>query len=411
MKVLITGLGTICPVGNTVSEAWENVRNGKGGIGPITKFDASRVDCKVAAEVKNFDIKNYVDFKTSKRMALFTQFAVAAASDAWKDSGLDMAAENPWRVAISMGCGIGGRDSDLEGYGILFDKGPQRLSPMLIPKIISNEAAGNIAMTLGARGPARTIATACASSTDAIGDALDLLRAGRADVVIAGGTEAVIDEYCIGGFCALKALTHHYNDTPETACRPFDATRDGFIMGEGSAILILETEEHAKARGAKVYAELAGYGCTDDAYHLTAPDPAATGAIEAVRLAIADAGLTPADIDYVNAHGTSTKLNDAMETVCMKTVFGDDAKRIRMSSTKSMTGHMLGATGAMEALLTALAVRDDFYPPTINYVNPDPECDLDVVPNKGVSAPMRAAISTSFGFGGHNGVLVIRKYA
>ncbi|MBQ7188048.1 MAG: beta-ketoacyl-ACP synthase II [Kiritimatiellae bacterium] len=411
MKVVVTGLGVISPVGNSVAEAWENIRNGVSGIGPITKFDASRVDSKVAGEVKNFDIKNYVDFKTSKRMALFTQYAVAASMDAWKDAGLDACESlNKDRVSVMLGCGIGGREVDQEGYFTLFEKGPARLSPMLIPKLIANEAAGNVSILLGTKGPSHTLATACASGTDALGHALDMIRSGRSDVVVSGGTEATITEYCIAGFCSMKALSHSYNDTPQTACRPFDATRDGFIMGEGAAILILESEEHAKARGAKIYAEFAGYGSTSDAYHLTAPDPSAAGAIKAVTLALADAGVKPEEVDYVNAHGTSTKLNDAMETTCMKGAFGDHARKLRMSSTKSMTGHMLGAAGAIEAVFSTLAVHDDFYPPTINYVNPDPECDLDIVPNKGVAAPLNVAISTSLGFGGHNGCVVFKKY-
>ena len=410
-RIVITGLGTVNPLGNTVEDTWQAVQEGRGGIGPITQFDPSRVDSKVAGEVKNFDIKNYVDFKSGKRMARFTQFAVASALDAWKDSGLEGGKNVDLdRVAVMIGCGIGGREIDQEGYFTLFEKGPSRLSPILIPKLISNEAAGNISILLKTHGPALTIATACSSGTDAIGNALDMIRAGRVDVAIAGGTESTITEYCVAGFSAMKALSHNYNDTPEKACRPFDATRDGFIMSEGSAILILETEEHAKARGAKIYAELAGYGSTSDAYHLTAPDPEASGAIKAVKAALADAGLKPEDIDYVNAHGTSTKLNDSMETACVKGAFGDWAKKLRVSSTKSMTGHMLGAAGAIEALFTALAVQNDFFPPTINYTTPDPECDLDVVPNKGVHGTIRAAISTSLGFGGHNGVLAIRKY-
>jgi len=279
---------------------------------------------------------------------------------------------------------------------------------MLIPKLIANEAAGNISIALNAKGPAHTVVTACASSTDALGVALDMIRAGRADVVIAGGTEATVTEYCVGGFCSMKALSTKCNDTPEKACRPFDADRDGFIMAEGSAVLILESEAHAKARNARVYAELAGYGASADAYHLTAPDPEASGAIRAITLALKDAGLEAQDVDYVNAHGTSTLLNDAMETKAVKAVFGEHAYRLKMSSTKSMTGHMLGAAGAIEALICTLAIRDGFYPPTINYTTPDPACDLNIVPNKGVQGPIRAAISTSLGFGGHNGVVAIK---
>jgi len=341
-------------------------------------------------------------------MALFTQYGLAAAKQAWQDSGLAEGGADPERVAVLIGNGIGGAEIDDDGYKILHERGPGRLSPMLIPKLIANEAAGNISIALKAKGAVHTVVTACASSTDAIGIALDMIRAGRADVVIAGGTEATVTEYCVGGFCSMKALSTKYNDTPEKACRPFDAGRDGFIMAEGAAILILESEAHAKARNARVYAELAGYGASGDAYHLTAPDPEATGAIRAITLALKDAGLAPGDVDYVNAHGTSTLLNDAMETKAVKAVFGGHAYKLKMSSTKSMTGHLLGAAGALEAVICTLAIRDGFYPPTINYETPDPACDLNVVPNKGVEGPIRAAVSTSLGFGGHNGVIAIK---
>jgi len=409
-RVLVTGMGVISPVGQTVDEMWSNIRNGVGGIGPITRFDSSRVDAKVAAEVKNFDITKYVDFKESKRMALFTQYAVAAAKQAWADAKLsEYSALNPERVAVVIGTGIGGKDVDDEAYKVLFERGPGRLSPMVIPKLIANEAAGNVSIVLNAKGAAHTMVTACASGTDAMGYALDMLRVGRADVVIVGGTEATISEYCVGGFCAMKALSTKRNDTPEKACRPFDADRDGFIMGEGSAVLVLETEAHAKARNAKVYVEFAGYGASSDAYHLTAPDPEASGASRAIRLALEDAGIKPEEVDYVNAHGTSTPLNDPMETKAVKTVFGAHAYKLKMSSTKSMTGHLLGAAGALESCICSLAIRDGFYPPTINYENPDPACDLDIIPNKGIAAPMRVAISTSLGFGGHNGVVVFKS--
>jgi 3-oxoacyl-[acyl-carrier-protein] synthase II len=407
-KVFVTGLGVISPVGNSVDEMWASIRNGVSGIGPITRFDASRVDAKIAAEVKNFDVSKYMDPKEARRMALFTQFALAAAKQAWQDSGLAEGGVEPERVSVMLGNGIGGTEVDDEGYRILFDRGPGRLSPMMIPKLIANEAAGNISIALKAKGAALTVVTACASGTDAIGLGMDMIRAGRADVVIAGGTEATVTEYCVGGFCAMKALSTKRNDTPEQACRPFDKDRDGFIMGEGAAILILESEAHARARNAHVYAEIAGYGATGDAYHVAAPDPEASGAIQAITLALKDAGVAPEQVDYVNAHGTSTPLNDPMETKAVKAVFGAHAYKLKMSSTKSMTGHLLGAAGAIEALICTLAIRDGFYPPTINYTTPDPECDLDVVPNKGVEGPIRTAISTSLGFGGHNGVLVIK---
>ena len=407
-KVFVTGLGVISPVGNSVDEVWANIRNGVSGIGRITRFDASRVDAKIAAEVKNFDVSKYVDPKEARRMALFTQFALAAAKQAWQDSGLGEGGVESDRVAVMLGNGIGGTEVDDEGYKILFERGPGRLSPMMIPKLIATEAAGNVSIALKAKGAALTVVTACSSGTDAIGMAMDMIRAGRADVVIAGGTEATITEYCVGGFCAMKALSTKRNDTPEQACRPFDKDRDGFIMGEGAAILILESEAHARARNARVYVEIAGYGATGDAYHVAAPDPEASGAIRAITLALKDAGVAPEQVDYVNAHGTSTPLNDPMETKAVKAVFGAHAYKLKMSSTKSMTGHLLGAAGAIEALICSLAIRDGFYPPTINYTTPDPECDLDIVPNKGVEGPVRVAVSTSLGFGGHNGVLVIK---
>jgi len=407
-KVLITGLGVISPVGNTVDEMWTSIRNGVSGITNITKFDSSRVDSKVAGEVKNFDISKYVDPKEARRMALFTQYALAAAKQAWQDSGLNDVAPDPERVSVMVGNGIGGAEIDDEGYKVLHERGPGRLSPMLIPKLIANEAAGNISIALNAKGAVHTIVTACASGTDALGMALDLIRSGRADVVVAGGTEATVTEYCVGGFCSMKALSTKYNDTPEKACRPFDAGRDGFIMGEGAAMLILESELHAKARGAKVYCELAGYGVSGDAFHLTAPDPEASGAIRAIKQALKDADLPLDGVDYVNAHGTSTPLNDPMETKAVKGVFGERAYQMKVSSTKSMTGHLLGAAGALEAVICSLAIRDGFYPPTINNENPDPACDLDVVPNKGVEGKIRAAISTSLGFGGHNGVVAFK---
>jgi 3-oxoacyl-[acyl-carrier-protein] synthase II len=407
-RVVITGLGVISPIGNSVDELWTNIRNGVSGIGRTSKFDPSRVDSKVSGEVKNFDVSVYVDPKEARRMALFTQYALAAAKQAWHDSGLDEQKPDPERVAVMVGNGIGGKEVDEDGYRILFERGPGRLSPMLIPKLIANEAAGNISIALQAKGAAHTLVTACASGTDALGVALDMIRAGRADVVIAGGTEATVTEYCVGGFCSMKALSTKYNDTPEKACRPFDAGRDGFVMGEGAAMLILESEAHAQARRARVYAELAGYGASGDAYHLTAPDPEAAGAVRAITLCLKDAGLAPGDVDYINAHGTSTPLNDPMETKAVKAVFGEHARRLKLSSTKSMTGHLLGAAGAVEAVICTLAIRDGFYPPTINHETPDPACDLDIVPNKGIAGPIRAAISTSLGFGGHNGVIAIK---
>ena len=410
-RVVVTGLGAVTPIGNTVGEFWAGIRNSACGVGAITRFDPSRLDCRVAAEVKNFEAARHIEPKEARRMALFTQYAVAAAKMAWSDAGLDKGGSDPERVAVILGNGIGGAEVNDEAYRTLFERGPGRMSAMTIPKLISNEAAGNISIALEAKGFAHTINTACASSTDAIGLALDAVRAGRADVVIAGGTEAAITEFCIGGFCALKALSTKYNDAPARASRPFDLNRDGFVMGEGAGILILEDHDHAVRRGARIYAEVAGYGGTGDAHHLTAPHPEGEGAVRAMRLALLDAGLAPEEVDYINAHGTSTPLNDPTETKAVKVVFGDHARRLKMSSTKSMTGHLMGAAGAIEAIVCVLSLRDQFFPPTINHETPDPACDLDCVPNKGVSGAMRAALSTSLGFGGHNGVLAFRKVA
>jgi len=408
-RVVVTGLGAITPIGNSVDAMWKNIRAGVCGIGPITRFDPSRLDARIAAEVKDFNPAALIDPKDARRMALFTQYAVAASKMAWADAGLDKGGADPDRVAVILGNGIGGKEVDGEAYHTLFERGPGRLSPMTIPKLIPNEAAGNISIQLQARGQVHTVVTACASGTDALGVALDAIRLGRADVVISGGTEAAITEYCLGGFCAMKALSTRYNDTPAKASRPFDRERDGFVMGEGAGILILEDYDHAIRRGARIYAEFAGYGGTGDAHHLTAPHPEGEGAVRAITLAVRDSGLAPETIDYINAHGTSTPLNDPMETKAIKRVFGEHARRLKVSSTKSMTGHMIGAAGGIEAVICVLALRDQFYPPTINQEFADPECDLDYVPNRGVEAPMRAALSSSLGFGGHNGVVVFKQ--
>jgi 3-oxoacyl-[acyl-carrier-protein] synthase II len=409
-RVVVTGMGVISPIGNDVPTFWNNIQHGVSGIGPLTKCDTAGLDSRVSAEVKGFDPKNYFEVKEAKRMALFTQYAVAAAKEAWRDAGFEGPSTMPDRTAVILGNGIGGREIDHEAHKTLFEKGAQRISPMAIPKLIINEAAGNISMALNAKGPVLTIVTACASGTDAIGVALDAIRSGRADVVITGGTEAAITQVAIGGFCALGALSTKYNDTPGKACRPFDLNRDGFVMGEGAGVLIIETLEHAQKRGARIHAELAGYGATGDAFHLTAPEPSGDGAARAIRVALQDAGLKPTDIDYFNAHGTSTPINDPMETQAIKLAFGDEARRLKVSSTKSMTGHMIAAAGAVEAIVCVLACRDGFCPPTINYETPDPACDLDYVPNVGVTMPVRAAVSTSLGFGGHNGAVVIKRF-
>lgn len=428
-RVVVTGLGCITPLGNDVKSFWEGIRAGRCGINTITRFDTSRLNVKVAGEVKDFDVGQYLDPKEAKRLALFAQYAVAAAKQAWVDAGYATVPEAteecpaPWRcvgtepspkadpdrVGCVLGVGIGGKEVDAPSYKTLFEKGPRRLSPMTIPMLIANEGPGNVSIYLKAKGPVLTVSTACSASTDAIGVAMDMIRAGRADVVIAGGAESTIEEYCIGGFQAMHALST--NPDPTTACRPFDKDRNGFIMSEGAAILILESEEHAKARGAKIYGEVAGYGAGGDAYHVCAPDPEASGIIHAEKMALADAGIRPEDVQYINAHGTSTGLNDPMETRAAKIVFGDHARKLKMSSTKSMTGHLLGATGALEAMTCLLAIGDNFYPPTINYHTPDPDCDLDCVPNVGVSAPLDVAMTNTLGFGGHNSSLILRRYA
>lgn len=428
-RVVVTGLGCITPLGNDVKSFWEGIRAGRCGINTITRFDTSRLNVKVAGEVKDFDVSKYIDPKEAKRLALFAQYAVSAAKQAWVDAGYATVPEAteecpmPWRcvgsepsekiaperVGCVLGVGIGGKEVDAPSYKTLFEKGPRRLSPMTIPMLIANEGPGNVSIYLKAKGPVLTVSTACSASTDAIGVAMDMIRAGRADVVIAGGAESTIEEYCIGGFQAMHALST--NPDPMTACRPFDKDRNGFIMSEGAAILILESEEHAKARGAKIYGEVAGYGAGGDAHHVCAPDPEASGIIHAEKMAIADAGIRPEDVQYINAHGTSTGLNDPMETRAAKIVFGDHARKLKMSSTKSMTGHLLGATGALEAMTCLLAIGDNFYPPTINYHTPDPECDLDCVPNVGVSAPLDVAMTNTLGFGGHNSSLILRRYA
>ena len=424
-KVMITGIGLVTAVGNGKNATWEAVKAGKPGVGPITKFDASRCTSRIAAEVRGFEEYaiggGLLDRREARHMALFSQYAVAAAKEAWSDAGFTAETRPDMdRVGTLLGVGIGGLEVTHESFKTLFDKGPDRLSPLAIPELIANEGAGNIAIALGAKGPCQVITTACASSTDALGFALDMIRAGRADVIVVGGSEAVILEFTVGGFMKEKALSTHFNETPEKACRPFNKDRDGFVIGEGAGILILESEEHAKARGAKVYAELAGYGATCDAYHITAPDPSADGAVKAIEIALKDAGVTDkSTVGYINAHGTSTHLNDQMETNAFKRVFGEEgAKAINISSTKPCHGHCLGATGAIEAAITALAIKEGFVPPTINYELPDLEVDaskgetpldLNYTPNVGVKREIEVAISSSLGFGGHNGILVLRR--
>ena len=419
-RVVVTGLGCVSPLGNSVDETWAGIKAGKSGINTITHYDNAAFKVKYAAEVKNFKASDYMDSSAARKMAMYTQYAVAAAKMALDDSSLMGKADVLEDTAVYLGVGIGGLEVTENTMKAYFESNQTRMSPMTIPMLIPNEGAGNIAIALGAKGPCQVVTTACASSTDALGFAMDLIRAGRADVVVAGGSEAVIIEFTVGGFMKEKALSTHFNDTPEKACRPFNQDRDGFVMGEGAAILVLESEEHAKTRGAKVYAELAGYGATCDAYHITAPDPSADGAVRAIEIALKDAGVTDkSTVGYINAHGTSTHLNDQMETNAFKRVFGEEgAKKINISSTKPCHGHCLGATGAIEAAITALAIKEGFVPPTINYEKPDLEVDaskgetpldLNYTPNVGVKRDIDVALSSSLGFGGHNGILVLKK--
>lgn len=409
-RVVVTGMGVISPVGIGLENFWQSLVEGKSGVGPITHFDASELSTRIAAEVKDFDAKDYIDRKEAKRMDRFTQFAVAAAKMASQDAGLEMEKLNSDRVGVVLGTGIGGTDTFEKQHKVLQDKGPGRVSPFFVPMMIANMAAGHISINLGAKGPNYTVITACASGTNAIGEAFKLLQRGDADVVITGGTEAAITPMSFSGFCSMKALSTH-NDEPQKASRPFDKNRDGFVMGEGSGILILETLEHAKKRGASIYAEIVGYGATADAYHITAPAPEGEGGARAMSNALKDAGLNPSDIDYINAHGTSTPLNDKFETAAIKKVFGDNAKKVAISSTKSMIGHLLGAAGAVELITSILTINKGIITPTINYEERDPECDLDYVPNEAREANVNYALSNSLGFGGHNATLIVKKFA
>ena len=418
-KVVVTGMGAVSPIGNNVEEFCASLKEGKSGIGPITQFDTTGFDVTIAGEVKDFDPSQWMDKKEARKMARFTQLAVAATAQALTDAGLMGEADaegkrpvksDPWRTGVVMGNGIGGFEIVYESHKKLFDSGPKRMLPLTVPMMIPNEAAGNISMMFGTKGPAFTQVTACASGTDALGQALDLIRSGRCDVIISGGTEATIIPFAVGGFQMLKALSTKRCGEPTKASRPFDADRDGFVIAEGSGVLILESEEHAKGRGAKILAELAGYGATADAFHITSPDPTGMGGANAVKMAIVDAGLKPEDIQYYNAHGTSTEINDPTETKMLKIAFGDHAYKLKVSSTKSMTGHCIAGGGGLEAIACILAIRDGFFPPTINLDNPDPECDLDYVPNKAQYGEIKAAASGSLGFGGHNGVVVFKKY-
>ncbi len=409
-RVVITGLGIISPIGNDVNSFWKSLREGKCGIGALTSFDASAFDSKIAAEIKNFDPSLYgIDYKEAKRTAKFVQYSVAACKQVISDSGLDLDKEDRNRIGVLIGSGIGSLYTIEEEHKVMLNKGPSRMSPFLIPMLIVNEASGFVGITFGLKGPNLCVATACASGSHAIGDAFRILERGDADVMITGGTESCIVPTAVGGFCALRALSKRNND-PLKASRPFDLERDGFIMAEGCGLVVMETLEHAKKRNAPIIAEMAGFGMTCDAYHITAPDPEGEGAGRAMSLALKDASFKPEDIDYINAHGTSTKLNDKIETISIKRAFGEHAKRVMVSSTKSMTGHLLGAAGGVEFVACCLAIKDGVIPPTINYEHPDPECDLDYVPNTAREFKVRACMSNSLGFGGHNASLVVKAF-
>ena len=408
-RVVVTGMGCISPVGNTVKDTWDAMLAGRSGAGPITLFDASKHKTRFAAEVKGFDAGAMFGTRDARKMDRFTQFATAAALEALAQAGLQITDANRDRVGILIGTGIGGIGTIMEQAEVLRERGPERVSPFLVPMMISDSAAGMLAIRVGARGPNMAIATACASGNNAIGDAMETIRRGAADVMIAGGAEASLLPLAMAGMNVMGALSTR-NEDPETASRPFDKTRDGFVMGEGAGMLILEEWEHAKARGATIFAELSGYGTTDDAHHISAPAENGAGAAMSMKLALEDAGLAVTDVDYINAHGTSTPLNDKSETAAIKTVFGEQAYKVPISSTKSMTGHLLGATGAVEAVACIMALRDGVIPPTIHYQTPDPECDLDYVPNQARKAELRHAISNSFGFGGHNATVVFSRF-
>lgn len=408
-RVVITGVGVLSPIGNDREAFWNRLIRGESGIGPVTRFDASNYATQIAGEVKDFDPLDYMERKEARRMDRFVQFAVAAAKMAMEDAALDMEKEDPNRVGIYIGSGIGGLATWEEQHKVLLEKGPRRVSPFFIPMMIANMAAGQVSIMTGAKGPSSAAISACATGTHSVGDAFKIIQRGDADVMIAGGAEATLSPMAFAGFCSARAMSTR-NEEPQKASRPFDKERDGFVMGEGAGILILESLEHAEQRGASIIAEVAGYGMSSDAYHLTAPAPEGEGASRAMQQALQDAGLAPEEIDYINAHGTSTDLNDKFETMAIKSAFGEHAKRLAISSNKSMIGHLLGAAGGVEAIATALTIKMGIIPPTINLETPDPDCDLDYVPNKARESQVRAALSNSLGFGGHNAALLFKSY-
>ncbi|RHW39867.1 beta-ketoacyl-[acyl-carrier-protein] synthase II [Lysinibacillus yapensis] len=406
-RVVITGIGAVTPLGNTIEETWENIKAGKSGVGPLTRLDVEKFPAKVAAEIKDFDIEQYVDRKEARKMDRFTHYALASAMMAVKDADLTINDEIAPRVGVWIGSGIGGMETYENQYITFQERGVRRVSPFFVPMMIPNMASGQVSIYLGAKGINSCSVTACASGTNSIGDAFKVIQRGDADAMITGGAEAPIVNMAVAGFCSSTALS--LNPDPQTASRPFDKERDGFVISEGAGILVLEEYEFAKARGAKIYAEIVGYGATGDAYHITAPAPEGEGAARAIQQALEDGGVDPSLVGYINAHGTSTPYNDLFETKAVKSVFGDHAYKLAMSSTKSMTGHLLGAAGGVETIFTALALKEGILPPTINLTTPDPECDLDYVPNTARNQQVEYAMSNSLGFGGHNASLLLKK--
>ena len=407
-RVVVTGLGAVTPIGNTVDVFWDEIKKGTVGIGPITQFDVSDYKVKIAAQVKGFDARERLDFKSAKRMELFTQYAAAAAKEAFEDAGIDMEKEDPYRAGVIVGSGVGSLKCVEDNYETILKKGPNRVHPLMVPLMISNMAAGNISIRLGLRGKCTNVATACASGSHCIGDAFRAIQYGDADIMVAGGAESAISPTGLAGFTALTALST--SEDPTCASRPFDKDRDGFVLGEGAGIIVLEELEHAKKRGAYIYAELAGYGSNGDAYHITAPRPGGEVALRCMQKALADARIDPKDVDYINAHGTSTHLNDLNESTAIKALLGQHAYEIPVNSTKSMTGHLLGAAGAIEAVVCVLTIEKNRVHPTINRKEIDPDCDLDYVTDGARDVKVNVAMSNSFGFGGHNAVIVMRRY-
>ncbi|MFK3937298.1 beta-ketoacyl-ACP synthase II [Alkalihalobacillus sp. NPDC078783] len=407
-RVVVTGMGAVTPLGLDVESTWNGIKEGVSGVGPLTRVDADAFPMKVAAEITDFDPASFMDKKESRKMDRFTQYAVAASLMALKDSGFEITETNAPRIGVWIGSGIGGMETYEQQFHNFIEKGQRRVSPFFVPMLIPDMASGQVSIITGAKGVNSCSVTACASGTNSIGDAFKVIQRGDADAMITGGAEAPITNMSIAGFCSAKAVTH--NEDPATASRPFDANRDGFVMGEGSGILILESLESAQARGAHIYAEIVGYGASGDAHHITAPAPGGEGGARAIQMALDDAGLKPEEIQYVNAHGTSTPMNEKFETMAIKSVFKEHAYNMAVSSTKSMTGHLLGAAGAVEAIFSIKAIMEQVLPPTINYETPDPDCDLDYVPNKARNAEVDAVLSNSLGFGGHNATLIFKKY-